>query len=894
MRRFQNLMFHRQEYKRFSRPVGQTPISAHSVLGESSESNVRNSSKGKEENDSQSKMSNESILPAVLYLLSLSSTKQSKGLIDYFSTFQSEKEYSLEVFITGIKQFSRLANLTAAEREKFYGNQFLGLHYSSDLAKLWNDHSADTIKAHQLSHICPSEWEQRFEESYHNLIYKGDKPSIALNKLLQGPTVIDCNMYAQICFWFGAKYMLGDRKFDKVFGNAPLYITQFVYNEVASAFKPYSGNPLFPFFDFTNMTDEEMMHEVCITHVKNHTAYLIKHPGGSYDGQNCVVVKGEYNVFDPNLKRKSNLNRKDVEVTLREALNADQNVDDRDRIAIYKEQDPLAINPKLGMNYQALIERSEKMADTVFKEKEWRKDTILAAKFNLRFNFDKFCTWINRLNERAAKSNYTPLSAEKLDVPISLIEKIPFENRNTMSFSTFINATPLQDKMSSLSKQFCSDVMSNHSCCIVLTGNAGIGKTASAVCCAKELSSRGKKVLWISEVMVRGWIDKAISLSEVEGCADEIKKLLQGDFDAVFLDDDNLVGYAGKVLLEEMYAWYVCHPGKGLFITSNEPITLKSCYGLQSNLEYKFAPFPGYTSEQYENTYVCRDLRGESKRLKPVENIMEYSDEERLQALINYQGEPSVGIVISKETFEKEMQYLHGVEFIPGISESETLPLIIQSLNKNAGPGPVYYALSAKQKEWLQAFQAGGHTWDSVGLGGKVQYKQIPLHPSMKVRHFEKTDCPMVAVELLKSTSCFNGDIIDDTCLLQLLTVLNYVHDCGGRKVFIVNSTTFSDAELLEKIKDGIPKREKARTISRLETLLFSPDLLKGVSSDRESKEEKDQSQRLKHENEAMEDCAPFSKGITFRESHKRKCQSKSDINGAKATERNVKKRKRS
>ena len=112
----------------------------------------------------------------------------------------------------------------------------------------------------------------------------------------------------------------------------------------------------------------------------------------------------------------------------------------------------------------------------------------------------------------------------------------------------------------------------------------------------------------------QGWTDKATSMEEFEQCRADIKELLNASTDAVVLDDDNLAGYAGKVLLEEIYSWFVLNQGKGLYITSNEEISFDRLYGLRLDRSYDCVPFTGYDSAQYLNTIQRTGLEGASLR----------------------------------------------------------------------------------------------------------------------------------------------------------------------------------------------------------------------------------------------------------------------------------------
>ena len=523
------------------------------------------------------------------HLRNLHQEEISPQLAKDLRSFSSARPHSLDVFKEGVLLFTKIANLSPSQRADYYGDQFLGLHYNNDLAKLWNSSSPESIKAHQLTHICPPGWDYELGDELFTLVYRGDNLSRALDKLLQGPTVIDCGMFCQLSIWFGIKYMLGEKVFNEVFSRAPFYLTRLVYSPIAPE-KPYLGNPLYPFFQNEGLEKKASSISVLLEHVHNHKWYQLKHPGGNYGGDNCVVIGGQFIIFDPNLEVTSNLSRGDVEKLLLRAFNAEQDVNDEARLALYKEKDGDAIHPKLGMNYGTLIKMAKSFSSFTAEVIELDSPT---ASPQIKFNFGLFCSWVAAVQSPEIHDvDYTPLSDGQLVLSKGLAEQIPYENRTHMSFSNFTVNTPLQKEMRDISWKFCLDVMSGRSVCTILTGKAGIGKTASAVSCAKELSGRGKHVIWISEVMVRGWMDKAESMKELEACRDEIRKLLASKPDAVFLDDDNLVGYSGRVLLEEIYRWYATTPGTGLFITSNEPVTFKDCYGLQLDQKYHFPHSP--------------------------------------------------------------------------------------------------------------------------------------------------------------------------------------------------------------------------------------------------------------------------------------------------------------
>lgn len=748
---------------------------------------------------------------AIQYLRSLYSSATSSELKQYLIQLEKPKEQTLEILIAGIEEFTRIANLNASKRNTFFGNKFGGLHYNNDLAKLWNNHSVAKTKAYELNGLSPLEWDYVLDESDQYLVYRGEQPAEALDKLLQGPTVIDCGMFCELSIWFGIRYMLGNEKFNQVFGNTPLYITQYVYKEIKNPLKPYLGNPLYPFF--IKSQSQSSNRSIGIVHIPNHSKYQLKHAGGNYGGENCILIDAKNHIiFDPSLP-KTSLQEFEVEELLRNAYNAPQNENDANKLALYAET-PEQLHPSLLRTYQELLTTSKKLENEKIDEDAW-KNSDKGKRKNIFFDFENFKRWLDKLDKVVTKVNYAPLPDNQLRLAKSLLEQIPFENRHTMSFSAFKLDTHEQQEMHSLSLQFCQHVMKGQSIHLTLTGKAGIGKTAAAVCAAKELISRGKKIVWLSEVTVHSWMDKAVNIAELETCREHIKTLLQDNPDAVFLDDDNLIGYSGQVLLEEVYSWYVHNATKGLFITSNEVVTFKTCYGLKVDKKYYPTPFPGYTSYAYQNTIVRRGLTGKSLRAKPVLNS-ELTDDNKIKLLCTCRPQQSVGIIITKEAFEASKFKLGALELIPAV-DNDKLTSIRESLMNTETTGPVYEKLSDLQKNWLRQYEVPGIYLRSI---------HRPAHIGINVKPFEKTDYKIIAIEFIPYKNSDGEITINDESMQQLIRVINYVHDMGGKKVIIINDTGFSIEELIKQIKQQIPEREKKRTIARFENLFFSPSLL--------------------------------------------------------------------
>ncbi|KGP63581.1 hypothetical protein EP47_05540 [Legionella norrlandica] len=742
------------------------------------------------------------IHPAIEYFRQLQIARPSTQLEEFLSNFATPKSIDSETFTEGVKKFIQLANSNPLDkksnqgREALYGNIYSGLHYNNDLVKMWNaEHSNydEPLKSSQVTTLVPSGWDSTLQDGFITLIYKGQQPAQALDELIKGPTIIDCGMFTQLSLWFGLRYMLGNERFNQCFGRAPFFITQMVYNGIEDSNKPYSGNPLYSFLSKGKATKAS---SVTVKHLTNTPLYPLKHPGGNYGGENCIVIGKQYYIFDPHLEGTQGIKKSAVLNLLRQAFNEERAQYDTDRLSSYAAT-PEEFHPRFFQTCGQLIEKAEQLRHKTITEEEFLQ-VQQNKDLELVFDLHKFSTWLQHIenNKQDDAMNYLPQPIDSSLLPIELLNVIPFENRTSMDFSRFKQETPQQKELMIMSKQFCQNIMDDESKLVILTGKAGVGKTASAVCAAKELAARGKKVLWISEVMVNGWADQAKSISDLDNCGLEIDNLLATNPDVVFLDDDNLAGFSGNLLLEKIYSWYVNNPGKGLFITSNEPIRFKNCYGYKLDEKYYYPPFNDYNSSQYLNWHYKEDLAGESLRSK--------------------RDGQSIGAIVSDLSWRTNEGSLGQVELIPAFDENEELAPIRQSLHNTGYMNcSAYDKLRPVQKRWIHVCQAGGtHSY----FGGRSHYNEPYL--TANPTKFEKTTSKTIALEIREYNSCFSGKKIDSTSMDQLIRVLNYAHDQGGRRIILINQTSYSTEQLLIQIKAQLPESECERTWSRLKLLL--------------------------------------------------------------------------
>lgn len=759
------------------------------------------------------------ILAAIQYLRELHSQPASPALRRLLDLFNTTPQ-SHDAFSRGVQEFTRIANLNYQERIAFFGNSFCGVHYNNDLTAHWNAlHPSEKICAYQLNLTAPHSWNYKCVGGKNILVYKGNDLAGALDRLLQGPTVIDCGMFCQLSIWFGIRSALGNEKFNQLFGFTPFYITQLFYNGIDDPLKPYSGNPLFDFFERTAAT-QSVSQSVSIAHIANHPDYQLKHPGGNYQGENCIEIDGKLTIFDPALSEKL-LTKTQIAKLLCDTFNAPQNERDQDKIAAYQKLDQSETYSSLGFTYAELIHFATILANKTIDRSEFDFPVV----HQLSFNFERFIAWTQQRLQRdfSHSASYQPLSDSEFSVSATLSAMIPFENRHDMSFSTYRQESILHQQLYQQSLHFCHSVMSRQSCMVVLTGRAGIGKTAAAVSCAKELASRGKNVVWITEVTVKGWMNQAKSIEELSQSQTEIRRLLATNPDAVFLDDDNIVGYAGQVLLEEIYTWYICNPGKGLFITSNETVSFEKCFGVKLDEQYYFVPFAGYLNPAMQGIVINANLNGQSQRPTLAVSVTDLDDHEKMIRLMRVpQGVRSVGVIITPEAYRAHERELSGVEFVPGFKSFSSITMHLYS-TEGRELGPDYDALTDVQKRWTYRFPINKFEQTSSGM---LRDTGIYRFHNIGIKRFEQSSCDVIAVELLRQPKDWKGREVNDNCVEQLLRVINYAFDRGGKKIIIVNATGFTQQELITQIKIHIDERDKERTIARLDQLFYSSELL--------------------------------------------------------------------
>ena len=629
-------------------------------------------------------------------------------------------------------------------------------------------------------------------------------------------------MFAQLGIWLGIRMMLGDPMFNRLFGNGPIYLTQQNYEPIRDPHSPERGNPLFPFM---RPPKDTLANPVCVSYIPNADTYPYKHPAGNSNGHNCLVVNGEYGIFSQCLPETPSpwVAAPFVQNLLVLEYNLPPTDCDAQRLEAYSAKDPQERHPILGFEYATLIA----LAD-MFKGEEIATTGDAKREASVQFDLPTFKTWVTKMTQDHLSEVHPTLlpTAAIANAPISG-GALPFENSN-MNFETFkAKMTDSQTEFLRTGQWFCQGVMDGKSTQVVLTGEAGVGKTAIAVCCARALAASQKSVVWLSEAMVAGWATEATSSEELNQCRTKIRQWLTPSADVVILDDNNIAGWAGKIVFEEVFDWFASTPGRGLFITSNVPINVAKLYGHRLDQTYVPAPFPGYDSPQYMRAVVKTDLKGTSLRTSAFQYAsLPKNDVALLQYLagLDLANVRSAGVIVSQNAF-LEVQATFGTDLltVPGIPYPVMAEIRMAYLSSQP-VGPFLDLLTQTQKNLLRTFKVEElHSYSN----GKSTV--CPSYFGVAVTRFSRTDKQIIAVELLEILNIANyphSPEITRDCLDQLMAIIHFAHDQGGRRVVIVNlTTTFTQETLFDQIIRQLPEQDAARTSDRLRVLLGRPPL---------------------------------------------------------------------
>lgn len=345
-------------------------------------------------------MPSEKIPAAIAYMLQLQRLPPSWPLRELLASYEPPKAFSPAVFTEGVKHFIRTANLTFQERQSFYGDRLSGLHYANDLKTEWNRFHAETIGVEKLKGLAPHSWDSIRQDGFHTLVYKGRKPAEGLNDLLKGPSMIDCGMFCQLSLWFGLRYMLGDERFNHVFGQAPLFITQSLFHAIRNSATPHKGNPLYAFF--STMGNATIASAV-VAQIVNTSFYSKKHPAGSYAVENTIFLNGLYHIFDAHVQQNQGLTKSQIEELLRNKFNEAQDENDIIRLAHYAEN-PEARHPTWGFKCSQLIEFAAIYRDMTLTEETFYQSQLPSIE-PLVFDLGRVLSFLEHMKINLASTN---------------------------------------------------------------------------------------------------------------------------------------------------------------------------------------------------------------------------------------------------------------------------------------------------------------------------------------------------------------------------------------------------------------------------------------------------------------------------------------------------------
>ena len=290
----------------------------------------------------------------------------SPNLEAYFKTLQrGAPSCNTTTFIEGVNAIS---HLTGQDRSAYYGNKLLGLHYANEYVQLWNNKYIKhpiTMFDQDFRYQCPPDWSYKLMKSGRSLVYIGEETlSQALNKLLQGPTTLNCGMWCQFVIWMAIRYLVGDHLFDRI---TMLPRGQFVIGQAAidGLLEPFLDNPM------ATTTNHELHTPMQILTVFNHPAYLAKHPNGEEKLQNTILIEDRYHIFDPG--SPNTVSKEILEENLREGYNRPRDHADFEKLFFF-EAVPNEKYVDSNIDGRTCAERAkeaEKYATHTLSKKEW-------------------------------------------------------------------------------------------------------------------------------------------------------------------------------------------------------------------------------------------------------------------------------------------------------------------------------------------------------------------------------------------------------------------------------------------------------------------------------------------------------------------------------------------
>jgi hypothetical protein len=295
----------------------------------------------------------------------------------YFTELKERvPSWDIDDFIRGGNRF---AGLWGSKRVEVFPNRVTRLHTPNSFTKAWNEiYSQQPITALDLDIRlqCLLSWLSGVQDGRWVLIYQSEAPlSQGLNKLLQGPTTLDCGMFCQLLIWMAIRYLIGDMLFDNVFRfqTGTFILTQSWYQPMNEA--GTVGSLLYPFYDHPQKTPDVSLGSkprLETRTVFNHPAYFAKHPGGTGRLQNITQINDYSIIFDPeshqNILLYENLSRK-----LRQTFDAPQSLADFEKLEFYSQfpQNVPSFNDIPQKSAEAIAEEAKKFATYTLSDEQW-------------------------------------------------------------------------------------------------------------------------------------------------------------------------------------------------------------------------------------------------------------------------------------------------------------------------------------------------------------------------------------------------------------------------------------------------------------------------------------------------------------------------------------------
>ncbi len=174
-------------------------------------------------------------------------------------------------------------------------NQFVGVWYPTDLKNHFEINCLGIPSDFESGFLDQKYFEKKGR--YHFVLKDGVTPSLALQKVIQGPSILDCGNAVQVAYYAALLKALGSELFDSCFSGeeGKLQITQTFNNP------PF--HPLHMFLQEVKVLSKGPMGKRAIPsgatcHIKGVPHYNIKHPTGYFSGMNVVRVFGYDNLGD--------------------------------------------------------------------------------------------------------------------------------------------------------------------------------------------------------------------------------------------------------------------------------------------------------------------------------------------------------------------------------------------------------------------------------------------------------------------------------------------------------------------------------------------------------------------------------------------------------------------